>query len=128
MSPDNSVENLERDVKVDELVSLASQIGPSLFERRHKAASDRSLPKKTISATLECAGNNRGDLTPSVPGNQFSNGAVSNAIWSGVSLRDVLNLVNLNDSVLQILLSVPPCIFSLPLAAIVILFVSNVLA
>ena len=48
MSPDNSVENLERGVKVDELVSLASQIGPSLFERRHKAASDRSLPKKTI--------------------------------------------------------------------------------
>jgi len=63
----------------------------------------KKLPKKTLSATLECAGNNRSDLSPAVPGNQFSNGAVSNAIWSGVSLRDVLNLVNLKDSVLQIL-------------------------
>jgi len=36
------------DVTASSLVSLAAQIGPSLFERRHKAANDRCLPKKTI--------------------------------------------------------------------------------
>ena len=39
--------------------------------------------------TLECSGNGRVYANPNVPGLQWEKGAVSNAKWSGVSLRDV---------------------------------------
>ena len=51
----------------------------------------KQLPKHTVTVTLECAGNNRGDLNPPAPGNQFNNGAVSNAVWSGTSLKSLLS-------------------------------------
>ena len=37
----------------------------------------RCLPKQTLPITMECAGNNRSDLQPKVPGNPFQSGAVS---------------------------------------------------
>ena len=40
--------------------------------------------------TLECSGNGRVYANPNVPGLQWEKGAVSNAKWTGVSLRDVL--------------------------------------
>ena len=40
--------------------------------------------------TLECSGNGRVFSNPTVPGLQWEKGAVSNAKWTGVSLRDVL--------------------------------------
>ncbi|MFB3092744.1 MAG: molybdopterin-dependent oxidoreductase, partial [Dehalococcoidia bacterium] len=50
----------------------------------------RCLPKQTLPITMECAGNNRSDLQPKVPGNPFQSGAVSTAIWGGVPLSCVL--------------------------------------
>ncbi len=50
----------------------------------------RQLPRRTLSATVECAGNARSFLPPPTEGNQFGYGAVSAASWTGVSLRDVL--------------------------------------
>jgi DMSO/TMAO reductase YedYZ molybdopterin-dependent catalytic subunit len=43
-----------------------------------------------INAVLECAGNSRGFVAPRVPGGQWGNGAMGNARWKGVRLRDVL--------------------------------------
>ena len=63
----------------------------------------KQLPRHTLTVTLECAGNNRGDLNPPAPGNQFSNGAVSNAVWSGTSLSSVLSKMELNKDVVEIL-------------------------
>ena len=63
----------------------------------------KHLPKHTLTVTLECAGNNRSDLNPPAPGNQFSNGAVSNAIWSGTSLNSVLSKMDLSKDVVEIL-------------------------
>ena len=63
----------------------------------------KQLPKHTLTVTLECAGNNRGDLNPPAPGNQFSNGAVSNATWSGTSLSSVLSKMDLSKDVVEIL-------------------------
>ena len=63
----------------------------------------KQLPKRTLTVTLECAGNNRGDLNPPAPGNQFSNGAVSNATWSGTSLSSVLSKMDLSKGVVEIL-------------------------
>ncbi|HXE90852.1 MAG TPA: sulfite oxidase [Terriglobales bacterium] len=48
------------------------------------------LEPATVVNTLECAGNGRGFFRPQVPGVQWERGAVGNARWSGVRLRDVL--------------------------------------
>ncbi len=50
----------------------------------------QSMPSRTRSATLECAGNGRVFLVPQVAGAQWELGAVSNAEWAGVPLADVL--------------------------------------
>jgi sulfite oxidase len=46
-----------------------------------------------VTATIQCAGNRRADMnTPSKPvkGSMWGAGAIGNAVWSGVRLRDVL--------------------------------------
>lgn len=48
------------------------------------------LPRRTLAATVECAGNARSFFPPPTEGNQFGYGAVSAATWTGVSLRDLL--------------------------------------
>ena len=63
----------------------------------------KKLPSKTMAVTMECAGNNRSDLDPLVSGNQFANGAISNAIWTGVSLSHVLDTVEINSDSVEIL-------------------------
>ncbi|HYL03434.1 MAG TPA: molybdopterin-dependent oxidoreductase [Steroidobacteraceae bacterium] len=45
----------------------------------------------TIAAVNQCSGNRRGLFSPRVPGVQWGNGAMGNARWTGVRLRDVLN-------------------------------------
>lgn len=63
----------------------------------------RSFPTQTLPVTLECAGNNRSDLEPHVPGNPFQNGAISTAIWAGVPLRCLLEKAGIRDGALEIL-------------------------
>jgi len=50
----------------------------------------RALPAHSAVVTLECAGNGRVRLEPSVPGEQWGVGAVSTAEWTGVPLTEVL--------------------------------------
>ena len=50
----------------------------------------RQMPAETRTVTLECAGNGRVALTPSVDGVQWHLGAVSTAEWTGVPLTAVL--------------------------------------
>ncbi len=57
----------------------------------------KNLPRVTMPITMECAGNNRSDLDPPTPGNQFQNGAVSTAYWAGVPLKDVLAIAGIAD-------------------------------
>src|SRR5438552_1078801 len=52
-----------------------------------------SLPKASLAAVLECAGNRRSEFKPTVDGIQWGIGAVSEAVWTGVRLSDVLKLV-----------------------------------
>ena len=47
---------------------------------------------------MECGGNGRGQFVPATRGNQWGNGAISNAEWTGVRLRDVLNAAGLKPS------------------------------
>jgi DMSO/TMAO reductase YedYZ molybdopterin-dependent catalytic subunit len=48
------------------------------------------MPTVEIAAVNQCSGNSRGLFTPRVPGGQWDNGAMGNARWTGVRLRDIL--------------------------------------
>jgi sulfite oxidase len=58
-----------------------------------------------LTGVLECAGNGRGLFEPAMPGVQWEYGAVGNARWTGVRLRDVLRKAGLNPSARVILFS-----------------------
>ena len=50
----------------------------------------REFPYVSLAAVNQCSGNRRGLFSPRVPGVQWRNGAMGNARWGGVRLRDVL--------------------------------------
>jgi len=52
----------------------------------------------TYRMVLECGGNGRSFFTPPARGNQWTNGGVGCAEWTGVPLRDVLNAAGLKPS------------------------------
>ena len=58
----------------------------------------KKMPKADATCVLMCAGNGRALHQPPVPGVQWSYGAVGNAKWSGVRLRDVLDRAGVHDT------------------------------
>jgi DMSO/TMAO reductase YedYZ molybdopterin-dependent catalytic subunit len=50
-----------------------------------------ALPRFEIAAVNQCSGNSRGFFQPRVAGGEWANGAMGNAKWTGVRLRDVLD-------------------------------------
>lgn len=50
----------------------------------------KQLEEVTLTAVVQCSGNGRAAYRPKVPGVQWEQGAVGNARWTGVRLRDVL--------------------------------------
>jgi DMSO/TMAO reductase YedYZ molybdopterin-dependent catalytic subunit len=50
-----------------------------------------AFPRFEITAVNQCSGNSRGFFSPRVPGGQWANGAMGNARWAGVRLKDVLD-------------------------------------
>jgi DMSO/TMAO reductase YedYZ molybdopterin-dependent catalytic subunit len=54
-----------------------------------------SLPRRSIFATMECAGNGRSFLKPYVEGVQWTAGAVGHAEWTGVPVHLVLERAGL---------------------------------
>ena len=52
----------------------------------------------TLRLQMECGGNGRAGFTPETRGNQWGNGAISNAEWTGVRLRDLLRAAGMKDS------------------------------
>jgi len=55
-----------------------------------------TMPRRTETAVLECAGNGRGLMPlPSTSGTQWAYGAVGCAAWSGVALSDLLHQAGL---------------------------------
>jgi DMSO/TMAO reductase YedYZ molybdopterin-dependent catalytic subunit len=55
-----------------------------------------------IAAVNQCSGNRRGLFAPRVPGVQWANGAMGNALWGGVRLRDVLHKAGLGSDALEV--------------------------
>ena len=64
----------------------------------------RQMPTQTVMATLECAGNSRVFLVPKVKGVQWELGAVGNAEWTGVKLRDLLQRAEMANEAREIIL------------------------
>ncbi len=55
-----------------------------------------------VVAVNQCSGNSRGHFTPRVTGGQLSNGAMGNARWTGVPLKDVLARAELRNTARQV--------------------------
>jgi sulfite dehydrogenase (cytochrome) subunit A len=53
-------------------------------------------------AVNQCSGNSRGHFSPRVTGGQLSNGAMGNARWTGVPLKDVLARAEPRNSARQV--------------------------
>ncbi len=55
-----------------------------------------------IAAVNQCSGNSRGLFDPRVPGGEWYNGAMGNARWRGVRLRDVLDRAGVSPGAVQV--------------------------
>ncbi|BBK34771.1 sulfite dehydrogenase (cytochrome) subunit SorA apoprotein [Stella humosa] len=58
----------------------------------------KRFPHVTYRLQLECGGNGRAAFSPEARGNQWTNGGVGNAEWTGVRLRDVLQAAGVKPS------------------------------
>jgi DMSO/TMAO reductase YedYZ molybdopterin-dependent catalytic subunit len=56
----------------------------------------------SVAAVNQCSGNSRSRFQPRVPGGQWGNGAMGNALWTGVKLRDVLDAAKLKTESVQV--------------------------
>jgi DMSO/TMAO reductase YedYZ molybdopterin-dependent catalytic subunit len=60
------------------------------------------LPRMAIAAVNQCAGNGRGLFNPRMAGAQWGNGAMGNALWEGVRLKDVLALAGIKPGAVAV--------------------------
>jgi DMSO/TMAO reductase YedYZ molybdopterin-dependent catalytic subunit len=58
----------------------------------------KAMPRASATCVLQCAGNGRALQKPIVPGVQWRYGAVGNAKWTGVRVKDVLDRAGLKGS------------------------------
>jgi DMSO/TMAO reductase YedYZ molybdopterin-dependent catalytic subunit len=58
-----------------------------------------------IAAVCQCSGNSRGLFNPRVAGGEWANGAMGNALWKGVRLRDILNKAGIEADAVQVRLN-----------------------
>ncbi|PWS38855.1 molybdopterin containing oxidoreductase [Falsiroseomonas bella] len=56
------------------------------------------FPVVTRQLQMECGGNGRAFFAPQTRGNQWGNGAIGNAEWTGVRLRDVLQAAGAKET------------------------------
>ncbi len=61
-----------------------------------------ALPKVEIAAVNQCSGNSRGLFQPRVAGGEWGNGAMGNARWTGVRLKDVLDKAGVKPGAVQV--------------------------
>ncbi len=60
------------------------------------------FPRVELAAVNQCSGNSRGRFLPRVPGGQWDNGAMGNAKWLGVRLRDLLDRAGVKAGAVQV--------------------------
>ncbi|MDB5071315.1 MAG: sorA [Candidatus Eremiobacteraeota bacterium] len=60
------------------------------------------MPAVEIAAVNQCSGNSRGLFTPRAIGGEWGNGAMGNALWTGVRLRDILDRAGVKAGAKQV--------------------------
>ena len=60
------------------------------------------MPRISIAAVNQCSGNSRSRMQPRVAGGQWGNGAMGNALWTGVSLRELLDAAKVKPGSVQV--------------------------
>ncbi len=78
--------------------------GESVLHRKKYALSElkKRFKRHTYQLVLECGGNGRAGYHPPAAGNQWQEGAVYCAEWTGVRLRDILEDVGTKDDAVYI--------------------------
>jgi DMSO/TMAO reductase YedYZ molybdopterin-dependent catalytic subunit len=61
-----------------------------------------AFPRVELAAVNQCSGNSRGYFMPRVPGGEWSNGAMGNARWAGVRLKDILDRAGVKAGAVQV--------------------------
>lgn len=61
-----------------------------------------AMPSVELAAVNQCSGNSRGYFQPRVAGGEWSNGAMGNAKWTGVRLKDVLEKAGVKAGAVQV--------------------------
>jgi len=56
----------------------------------------------SLAAVNQCSGNSRSRFQPRVPGGQWGNGAMGNAMWTGVRLRELLDAAGVKPGSVQV--------------------------
>ena len=62
----------------------------------------RDFERVRFAAVNQCSGNRRGLFAPRAGGVQWTYGAMGNALWGGIRLRDVLNRVGVKGDALEV--------------------------
>lgn len=95
------------------LSGLPDEIDPAAFRLRIGGRVDRELSlsldelrrdfaRREIVAVNQCSGNSRGFVEPRVGGGQLGNGAMGNARWTGVALKDLLDRAGVASDARQV--------------------------
>ncbi|OYX40363.1 molybdopterin-dependent oxidoreductase [Sphingomonas sp. 32-62-10] len=63
------------------------------------------MPRVEVTAVNQCSGNSRSAFSPRVPGAQWADGAMGNAVWTGVRLKDVLARAGVKPGAVAVRLS-----------------------
>ncbi len=90
----NRVDLNEWKLKVEGNVNQPLALSLSDLIQKFKPAS--------VAAVNQCSGNSRSRLQPRVPGAQWGNGAMGNAMWTGVRLRELLERAGVKSGSLQL--------------------------
>ena len=56
----------------------------------------------SLAAVNQCSGNSRSKVQPRVAGGQWGNGAMGNAAWTGVKLREILDAAGVKNGSVQV--------------------------
>jgi sulfite dehydrogenase (cytochrome) subunit A len=93
--------------------SFRLEVGGHVSKPLSLSLSDLRLKFEPVSvvALAQCSGNSRSLFEPRVPGGQWGNGAMGNARWKGVRLKDVLDAAGVLPGAVQVGfrgLDVPP--------------------
>jgi DMSO/TMAO reductase YedYZ molybdopterin-dependent catalytic subunit len=95
------------------LANIPTSIDPSKFRlnvrghvRRPVSIGLEELAREfkpfEIAAVNQCSGNSRGFFSPRVAGGEWANGAMGNALWKGVRLKDILDRAGVKAGALQV--------------------------